>query len=111
MKKESIESFRVNYRKYDSDIDKTFYETISNGQKIPGTENFLPFFFEKLDSILDLITDQKIIFNETNIDFFSTYFDELKKNYEKSKYIDYNIFNQITFDKNEVLKQLEKKNL
>ena len=111
LKKESIESFRVNYRKYDLDIDKTFYETISNGQKIPGTENFLPFFFEKLDSILDLITDQKIIFNETNIDFFSSYFDELKKNYEKSKYIDFNIFNQITFDKNEVLKQLEKKKL
>ena len=61
-------------------------------KKIPGTENFLPFFFEKLDSILDLITDQKIIFNETNIDFFSSYFDELKKNYEKSKYIDFLIF-------------------
>ena len=38
---------------------------------------------------MDLITDQRIIFNETNIDYFSSYFDKLKDNYEKSKYIQY----------------------
>lgn len=59
--KNSIERFRSRYRMlFGNIIDDPLYEAVSNGQKVPGVEHWLPLFSNQMISLADYIPDAPI---------------------------------------------------
>ena len=50
LNKKNIEKFRINFRTLNIDNKKNYYNNISQGIRLPGIEQFLPFFYNSLES-------------------------------------------------------------
>lgn len=64
---ETIENFRKNYRKTGGGIDDTIYHEISEGRKTLGMEHYLPYFYEALNTPLNVFKDRKIVTLEASL--------------------------------------------
>ena len=59
--KETIESFRKNYRHEGGNVTDSIYLEITEGRKIMGMEQYLPYFYKKLETPLDLFEGRRIV--------------------------------------------------
>ncbi len=61
--KDNIEKFRINYRETFGSIrsDDPLYASISEGRIYAGMEHWLPFFYEKLDTLFDYVPKVEVV--------------------------------------------------
>lgn len=65
----SIERFRIRYRELFGNTDQDMlYEVISAGRKYAGYENWLPLFYDKLETIFDYVPDSFLCFDYLGFD-------------------------------------------
>ncbi len=65
----SIERFRERYRELFGSTDQdTLYEAISAGRKYAGYENWLPLFYDRLETIFDYIPNSMLCFDYLSLD-------------------------------------------
>ena len=63
LNKKNIEKFRINFRTLNIDNKKNYYNNISQGIRLPGIEQFLPFFYNSLESFFSYLVNYKLIVN------------------------------------------------
>ena len=63
---ETIRRFRQNYTATfgGNTVDDTLYASVSGGSRYSGTEHWLPFFYEHLDTLADYVGDAPFVFDE-----------------------------------------------
>jgi transcription-repair coupling factor (superfamily II helicase) len=85
---ESVKRFQSNYQqKFGVNLNNTdvLYESISNKRKYPGMEYWLPFFYEKLETIFDYIKNPILIFEYGANESFSERLKVIEENYQARK--------------------------
>ena len=70
---DTIRRFRQNYTKTfgGNTADDTLYATISGGSRYSGTEHWLPFFYEHLDTLADYVGDAPFVFDDQAAEAFA----------------------------------------
>ena len=102
----TIENFRINFnKKFGSQKEKIkIYESISEGISYPGMEHWLPFFYNKTNTIFDYTDDPIIILDhlyENSLeDFLLTVNDHFqsRKEYDENKLSKIEGINRINSD-------------
>lgn len=107
LSKELIENFRITYRQENFKENQGIYESISSGNSIQGLENFLPFFFKKLNSIIDYLENFKIIVNYDISEILENCVKNQLKNYRESKYNNLDLFKKNICSKKQILDKLK----
>ena len=81
---DTIRRFRQNYTKTfgGNTADDTLYATISGGSRYSGTEHWLPFFYEHLDSLADYVGDAPFVFDDQAAEAFADRQGQIKDYYE-----------------------------
>lgn len=81
---ETIRRFRQNYTTTfgGNTADDALYAAISAGQRFPGMEHWLPFFYEKLDHITAYIDDAPFVFDDQTTQAFSERQQQIADYYE-----------------------------
>lgn len=62
---ERISCFRKNYRALFGSQATSIYTNVSAGRKFSGIENWMPLFFEKMQSLMEMVSFQNIIFHQS----------------------------------------------
>jgi len=70
---ESIKRFRQKYTATfgGNTVDDTLYASISGGSRYSGTEHWLPFFYEHLDTLADYVGDAPFVYDEQAVEAFA----------------------------------------
>ncbi|MEO8684716.1 MAG: transcription-repair coupling factor, partial [Devosia sp.] len=81
---DTIRRFRQNYTKTfgGNTADDTLYATISGGSRYSGTEHWLPFFYEHLDTLADYVGDAPFVFDDQAAEAFADRQGQIKDYYE-----------------------------
>ena len=81
---ETIKRFRQNYTAAfgGNTVDDTLYASISGGSRYSGTEHWLPFFYDHLDSLADYTGDAPFIFDDQAAEAFAERQTQIKDYYE-----------------------------
>jgi transcription-repair coupling factor (superfamily II helicase) len=70
---ETIKRFRQNYTATfgGNTVDDTLYASVSGGSRYSGTEHWLPFFYEHLDTLADYVGDAPFVFDEQAVEAYA----------------------------------------
>ncbi|PHQ80562.1 MAG: transcription-repair coupling factor, partial [Coxiella sp. (in: Bacteria)] len=86
---DAITHFRQQFRSQFSGNprDCAIYEAISNGKPFPGTEYYLPLFYEQLDTFFDYLPEHCTVFIPNDIqEKFIKNWGDIEKRYEQLRY-------------------------
>lgn len=88
LNQDRITLFRQNWRDtFGSSTDCPMYDAISNGEKLAGSEHYLPLFFEHTNTIFDYLPKQSIcLFSENFKQQCSHYETRIEQRYEQYRY-------------------------
>ncbi len=73
---ENIRCFREFFRKLNIRDKDDFYKSISNGQILPGSEQFFPILYKDFSSILNYLSDFKLVFDSSFKDDYKYLFNK-----------------------------------
>jgi transcription-repair coupling factor (superfamily II helicase) len=62
--------------------DDPLYQAVSEGQRFPGMEHWLPFFHENLETLFDYVGDARATLDELTEDAFQNRFEQIEEHYE-----------------------------
>lgn len=92
----TIENFRINYRKFfEINIDKDFlYNAISEGNKFPGYEHWMPLFYNnRLETLWEYAVPELVVYDSTvketlseRLNLINEYYQERKIIYDNKKF-------------------------
>ncbi|WP_224702238.1 transcription-repair coupling factor [Devosia aquimaris] len=80
----TIRRFRQNYTAAfgGNTVDDTLYASVSGGSRYSGTEHWLPFFYEHLDTLADYVGDAPFVFDEQAIEAYADRATQVRDYYE-----------------------------
>ncbi|MCR6672773.1 transcription-repair coupling factor [Devosia ginsengisoli] len=80
----TIRRFRQNYTAAfgGNTVDDTLYASVSGGSRYSGTEHWLPFFYEHLDTLADYVGDAPFVFDEQSVDAYAERVTQVRDYYE-----------------------------
>jgi transcription-repair coupling factor (superfamily II helicase) len=81
---DTIRRFRQNYTAAfgGNTVDDTLYASVSGGARYSGTEHWLPFFYEHLDTLADYVGDAPFVFDEQAAEAYKDRVDQVRDYYE-----------------------------
>jgi transcription-repair coupling factor (superfamily II helicase) len=81
---ETIATFRRNYRAAFGAVigNDPLYEAVSEGRRFAGMEHWLPFFYEKLETLLDYLPDAPIVLEHLSAHGLGDRLDQVRDHYE-----------------------------
>src|SRR5690606_11959508 len=81
---ETIRRFRQNYTATfgGNTVDDTLYSSVSGGSRYSGTEHWLPFFYEHLDTLANYVGDAPFIFDEQAVEAYADRVVQVRDYYE-----------------------------
>ncbi len=81
---ETIRRFRQNYTATfgGNTVDDTLYASVSGGSRYSGTEHWLPFFYEHLDTLADYVGDAPFVFDEQAAEAYADRVTQVRDYYE-----------------------------
>lgn len=84
LNEQTIRRFRQNYTAAfgGNTVDDPLYATVSGGSRYSGTEHWLPFFYEHLDSLADYVGDAPFVFDEQAAEAFADRAAQIRDYYE-----------------------------
>ncbi|WP_137151796.1 transcription-repair coupling factor [Devosia sp. FKR38] len=80
----TIRRFRQNYTAAfgGNTVDDTLYASVSGGSRYSGTEHWLPFFYEHLDTLADYVGDAPFVFDEQAAEAYTDRVTQIRDYYE-----------------------------
>ncbi|MBU1304429.1 MAG: DEAD/DEAH box helicase, partial [Alphaproteobacteria bacterium] len=80
----SIRRFRQNYTAAfgGNTVDDTLYASVSGGSRYSGTEHWLPFFYEHLDTLASYVGDAPFVFDEQAVEAYADRATQISDYYE-----------------------------
>jgi len=84
LNEETIRRFRKNYTAAfgGNTVDDTLYASISGGSRYSGTEHWLPFFYDHLDSLADYVGDAPFVFDDQAVEAYAERATQIRDYYE-----------------------------
>ena len=84
LNEETIRRFRQNYTAAfgGNTVDDTLYASVSGGSRYSGTEHWLPFFYEHLDSLADYVGDAPFVFDDQAAEAYAERATQIRDYYE-----------------------------
>jgi transcription-repair coupling factor (superfamily II helicase) len=84
LNEETIRRFRQNYTATfgGNTVDDTLYASVSGGSRYSGTEHWLPFFYEHLDTLADYVGDAPFVFDEQAAEAYADRVTQVRDYYE-----------------------------
>lgn len=84
LNEETIRRFRRNYTTAfgGNTADDPLYGAISAGQRFAGMEHWLPFFYEKMDSLMDYVGDAPVVFDDQAREAFTERLEQIADYYD-----------------------------
>ena len=84
---ETIERFRQNYRAAFGAVlgNDPLYEAVSEGRRFAGMEHWLPFFYEKLETLFDYLPDAPIVIGHLVEHGLDDRLEQVRDHYEARK--------------------------
>jgi transcription-repair coupling factor (superfamily II helicase) len=62
--------------------DDPLYQAVSEGQRFPGMEHWLPFFHEELETLFDYAGDARVTLDELSVDALDNRFEQIREHYD-----------------------------
>jgi len=81
---DTIRRFRQNYTATfgGNTVDDPLYASVSGGSRYSGTEHWLPFFYEHLDTLADYVGDAPFIFDVQSVEAYADRVTQVRDYYE-----------------------------
>ncbi len=62
--------------------DDPLYQAVSEGQRFPGMEHWLPFFHDELETLFDYVGEARVTLDELSVGAFENRFEQVQEHYE-----------------------------